>query len=177
MTKWRNYQECTCPCWLKVQQDRFRQVFLILSIGSCQLYIIQTISTQLWRYRVYRSSGGGEGLWLLGGNWSEWTLVPTGRIFIPVPVWMVSSHWSNIDPECRLLARFYPMRMKPSWIVSLDCISAQQHKFTHKYGECFYWVEQQNEFAWKIYTVCFHVGQMLFAGNKFFWTVLFNKTG
>jgi hypothetical protein len=57
--------------------------------------------------------------------------------------------------------------MKPSWIVSLDCISAQQHKFTHKYGECFYWVEQQNEFAWKIYTVCFHVGQMLFAGNKY----------
>jgi hypothetical protein len=60
------------------------------------------------------------------------------------------------------------MRMKPSWIIgSLDCISAQQHKFTHKYGECFYWVEQQNEFAWKIYTVCFHVGQMLFAGNKY----------
>jgi hypothetical protein len=59
------------------------------------------------------------------------------------------------------------MRMKPTWIVSLDCISAQQHKFTHKYGECFYWVEQQNEFAWKIYTVCFHVGQMLFAGNKY----------
>jgi hypothetical protein len=57
--------------------------------------------------------------------------------------------------------------MKPSWIVSLDCISAQQHKLTHKYGECFYWVEQQNEFAWKIYTVCFHVGQMLFAGNKY----------
>ena len=83
------------------------------------------------------------------------------------PVRMVSSHWSNIDPECRLLARFYPMRMKPSWIVSLDCISAQQHKFTHKYGECFYWVKQQNEFAWKIYTVCFHVGQMLFAGNKY----------
>jgi hypothetical protein len=80
---------------------------------------------------------------------------------------MVSSHWYNIDPECRLLARFYPMRMKPSWIVPVDCISAQQHKFTHKYGECFYWVEQQNEFAWKIYTVCFHVGQMLFAGNKY----------
>jgi hypothetical protein len=33
------------------------------------------------------------------------------------------------------LARFYPMRMKPSWIVSLDCISDQQHKFTHKYGD------------------------------------------
>jgi hypothetical protein len=65
------------------------------------------------------------------------------------------------------LARFYPMRMKPSWIVSLDCISDQQHKFTHKYGACFYWVEQQNEFVWKIYTVCFHVGQMLFAGNKY----------
>ncbi len=80
---------------------------------------------------------------------------------------MVSPYWSNIDPESRLLARFYPMRMKPSWIVSLDCISAQQHKFTHKYGECFYWVEQQNEFAWKIYAVCFHVGQMLFAGNKY----------
>ncbi len=28
-------------------------------------------------------------------------------------------------------------------------------------------MEQQNEFAWKIYTVCFHVGQMLFAGNKY----------
>ncbi len=80
---------------------------------------------------------------------------------------MVSSHWSNIDPECRVLARCYPMRMKPFWMVSLDCISAQQHKFTHKYGECFYWVEQQNKFAWKIYIVCFHVGQMLFAGNKY----------
>jgi hypothetical protein len=28
-------------------------------------------------------------------------------------------------------------------------------------------VEQQNEFAWKIFIVCFHVGQMLFAGNKY----------
>jgi hypothetical protein len=28
-------------------------------------------------------------------------------------------------------------------------------------------VEQQNEFAWKIYIVCFHLGQMLFAGNKY----------
>ncbi len=27
---------------------------------------------------------------------------------------MVSSHWSNIDPECRVPARFYPMRMKPA---------------------------------------------------------------
>ncbi len=29
------------------------------------------------------------------------------------------------------------------------------------------WMEQQNEFAWKIYIVCCHVGQMLFAGNKY----------
>jgi hypothetical protein len=57
--------------------------------------------------------------------------------------------------------------MKPSWIVSLDCISAQQHKFTHKYGECFYWVEQQLGFALKICIACLHVGQMLFAGNKY----------
>jgi hypothetical protein len=28
-------------------------------------------------------------------------------------------------------------------------------------------VEQQNEFEWKIYIVCFHLGQMLFAGNKY----------
>jgi hypothetical protein len=27
---------------------------------------------------------------------------------------MVSSHWSNIAPECRDLARCYPMRMKPA---------------------------------------------------------------
>jgi hypothetical protein len=51
------YLKCTCLCWLKVQQ--YRQVVLILSIGSCQWYIIQTSSTQLWRYRVYRSIWGG----------------------------------------------------------------------------------------------------------------------
>jgi hypothetical protein len=28
-------------------------------------------------------------------------------------------------------------------------------------------VEQQNEFAWQKYIVFFHVGQMLFAGNKY----------
>ncbi len=161
------YHKCTCLCWLKVQQ--YRQGVLIISTGSCEWYIIQTSSTQLWRYRVYKSSGGGEGLWLLDGYWSESTLVPTGRIFIPVPVWMVSSHWSNIDPECRVLTRCYLMRMKPSWVLSLDStvLLPKQHKFTHKYGECFYWVVQQLGFALKICIACLHVGQMIFAGNKY----------
>jgi hypothetical protein len=47
----------------------------------------------------------------------------------------------------------------------LDSISPEQHKFTHKYDETFYWVEQQYGFALKF--VCLHVGQMLFAGNKY----------
>ncbi len=67
MTK-RRQQEYTCPCWLKVQQ--YRQVVLILPTGSCEWYIIETSSTQLWRYRVYMGSSGGGG----GALTSRWLL-------------------------------------------------------------------------------------------------------
>ena len=69
-----------------------------------------------------------------------------------VPVWTVSSHWSNID----LMIGFGP-----------DVFLAQQHKFCQKFEEAFYWVEQQLRFALKICIACLHVGQMLFAGNKY----------
>jgi hypothetical protein len=48
-----------------------------------------------------------------------------------------------------------------------DVFMAQQHKFCQKHEEAFYWVEQQLEFAMKICIACLHVGQMLFAGNKY----------
>ncbi len=48
-----------------------------------------------------------------------------------------------------------------------DVFLAQQHKFCQKYEEAFYWVEQQLVFALKICIDCLHVGQMLFAGNKY----------
>jgi hypothetical protein len=48
-----------------------------------------------------------------------------------------------------------------------DVFLAQQHKFCQKYEEAFYWVEQQLGFALKICIACLHVGQMLFAGNKY----------
>ncbi len=113
-----------------------------------------------------------------------------------VPVWTVSFHWSNIDPDCWFRARCYPMRMKPFflspsgstlspnqdifenqqhifywqyvasyyWIVSLDCtvFLPKQHKFRKNIG----WSSRTNLHGY-IYFVSFHVGQMLFADNKY----------
>jgi hypothetical protein len=84
-----------------------------------------------------------------------------------VPVWTVSSHWSNIDPDCRVRARCYPMRMKPSWIVSFGCISAQAAQIYTQIWWVFLLGGAAERICLKIYIVCFHVGQMLFAGNKY----------
>ncbi len=176
MSKWRHLSKMHMSMLVKGPA-----VQTILSTGSCQWYIIQTSSTQLWRYRVNRSSGGGGGLWLLGGNWSEWTLVLTGRIFIPVPVWIVSSHWSNIDPECRVLARCYPMRMKSAKylyhvempnsatrgtaVMPAPSVPAAQ-TYT-KIWRSFLLGGGAARICVKIWIACSHVGQMLFAGYKY----------
>jgi hypothetical protein len=45
---------------------------------------------------------------------------------------------------------------------------AQQHKFIQKYGEAFFWGGGAAAgICMKICIACSHVGQMLFAGNKY----------
>ncbi len=65
---------------------------------------------------------------------------------------MVSSYWSNIDPDGWVQARCYPMRMTPSWKVSLDYFCSSSTNLhtnmvcvsigAHKYAACFYWRPQ-----------------------------------
>jgi hypothetical protein len=58
----------------------------------------------------------------------------------------------SIDPDSRVRA---------------GCISGPAARILPKYEEASYWVEQQLRFALKICIACLHVGQMLFAGNKY----------
>ncbi len=85
----------------------------------------------------------------------------------PVPVWTVSSHWSNIDLDCRVRARCYPMRMEPSWIISLDCISAQAAQIYTQILRSFLLGGAAVRICMQICIACLHVGQMLVAGNKY----------
>ncbi len=80
---------------------------------------------------------------------------------------MVSSHWSNIDPDCQVRPRCYPMRMKPSWIISLDWISPQAAQIYTQIWQSFLLGGAAVQICLKICTACLHVGQMLFAGNKY----------
>ncbi len=54
------------------------------------------------------------------------------------------------------------------WRPPSSYLCAQQQKFRQKYGEAFYWVDgAAARICMKICIACSHVGQMLFAGNKY----------
>jgi hypothetical protein len=84
------------------------------------------------------------------------------NIFISVPLEIRTANPSSTNLHTNMLsvsigahkyaACFY-------WRPPSCYLCAQQHKFRQKYGKAFYWV--------KICIACWHVGQMLFAGNKY----------
>ncbi len=94
---------------------------------------------------------------------------------------MVSSHWSNIDPECRVLARCYQMRMKTAKylyhvempnsatrgaaVMPAPTVPAAQ--IYTKIWQSFLLGGGAARICMKICIACSHVGQMLFAGNKY----------
>ncbi len=71
----------------------------------------------------------------------------------------------NIDPDCRVRARCYPMRMKPffQYSLSICCSSTNLEKNMLIFLLC----AVAEKICMEIYIVCFQVGQMLFADNKY----------